>query len=182
MIRTRLLWFSLGFASASGAIAQFVFKDLWMDRNSLTSQVKSPLKVVYNLCGIYRTRFLFICMRLWISEIFYCYYMCSWRKSLIRWIPECPIWNPSCPTNPLHLRYYLFVCLVPSHFAFKIFNLCFSFFFFSVFKNLEFYCQVTEEHNWNHCVGISKNSSVYVLETKISSCSGHMFCWFKFLK
>ncbi|KAI3470161.1 hypothetical protein Pfo_026824 [Paulownia fortunei] len=40
MIRTRLLWFSLGFASASGAIAQFVFKDLWTDRNSLISQLE----------------------------------------------------------------------------------------------------------------------------------------------
>ncbi|PIN00883.1 hypothetical protein CDL12_26619 [Handroanthus impetiginosus] len=40
MIRTRLLWFTLGFASTSGAIAQFVFKDLWIDRNSLASQLK----------------------------------------------------------------------------------------------------------------------------------------------
>lgn len=38
-MRTRLLWFSLGFASASGAIAQFVFKDLWTDRSSLASQL-----------------------------------------------------------------------------------------------------------------------------------------------
>ncbi|KAL8048846.1 hypothetical protein ABFX02_07G093700 [Erythranthe guttata] len=40
MIRTRLLWSSLGFVSTSGAIAQFVLKDLWIDRNSLSSQLK----------------------------------------------------------------------------------------------------------------------------------------------
>lgn len=60
MMRTRLLWFSVGFASASGAIAQFVFKDLWSDRSSLASQVKSHLKwnvVVYFLYRIYRPRF-----------------------------------------------------------------------------------------------------------------------------
>ncbi|XP_057771271.1 uncharacterized protein LOC130991193 isoform X1 [Salvia miltiorrhiza] len=39
MMRTRFLWFGLGFASASGAIAQFVVKDLWTDRSSLTSQL-----------------------------------------------------------------------------------------------------------------------------------------------
>ncbi|KAH6766295.1 hypothetical protein C2S52_017278 [Perilla frutescens var. hirtella] len=30
-------WFSLGFASTSGAIAQFVFKDLWTDLSSIAS-------------------------------------------------------------------------------------------------------------------------------------------------
>lgn len=40
MMRTRLLWLSLGFASTSGAIAQFVVKDLWTDRSSLASQVQ----------------------------------------------------------------------------------------------------------------------------------------------
>ncbi|XP_042030227.1 uncharacterized protein LOC121777147 [Salvia splendens] len=39
MMRTRILWFGVGFASASGAIAQFVLKDLWTDRTSLASQV-----------------------------------------------------------------------------------------------------------------------------------------------
>ncbi|KAL8461264.1 hypothetical protein ACS0TY_032657 [Phlomoides rotata] len=36
----RLLWFTVGFASTSGAIAQFVFKDLYTDRNSISSQLK----------------------------------------------------------------------------------------------------------------------------------------------
>ncbi|KAG8369464.1 hypothetical protein BUALT_Bualt14G0016400 [Buddleja alternifolia] len=40
MMRTRLLWFSVGLASASGAITQFIFKDLWIDRTSLASQLK----------------------------------------------------------------------------------------------------------------------------------------------
>ncbi|XP_051116655.1 uncharacterized protein LOC127241579 isoform X2 [Andrographis paniculata] len=39
MIRTRLLWFTLGFASASGAIAQFVCRDLWADRNSRSREL-----------------------------------------------------------------------------------------------------------------------------------------------
>ncbi|CAA0833277.1 Unknown protein [Striga hermonthica] len=30
----------LGFASTSGAIAQFIFKDLWLERHSLASQLK----------------------------------------------------------------------------------------------------------------------------------------------
>ncbi|KAL1544872.1 hypothetical protein AAHA92_21669 [Salvia divinorum] len=40
MMRTRFLWFGLGFASASGAIAQFVVKDLWTDRTSLFDQLR----------------------------------------------------------------------------------------------------------------------------------------------
>ncbi|KAL8487967.1 hypothetical protein ACS0TY_024304 [Phlomoides rotata] len=40
MIRMILLWFTVGFASTSGAIAQFVFKDLYADRNSISSQLK----------------------------------------------------------------------------------------------------------------------------------------------
>ncbi|KAL3641608.1 hypothetical protein CASFOL_012423 [Castilleja foliolosa] len=39
MIRTRLLWFTLGVASTSGAIAQFIFRDLMVERNSLSSQL-----------------------------------------------------------------------------------------------------------------------------------------------
>ncbi|GFP85193.1 hypothetical protein PHJA_000663000 [Phtheirospermum japonicum] len=40
MIRTRLLWFTLGVGSTSGAIAQLIFKDLLAERNSLSSQLK----------------------------------------------------------------------------------------------------------------------------------------------
>ncbi|XP_073136489.1 uncharacterized protein [Henckelia pumila] len=40
MIRTRMLWFSFGFASASASIAHFMYKDLWFDRNSIASDVK----------------------------------------------------------------------------------------------------------------------------------------------
>ncbi|KAL0387989.1 UNVERIFIED_CONTAM: hypothetical protein Sradi_2680700 [Sesamum radiatum] len=40
MMRTRFLWFSLGLASTSGAIAQFILKDLFVDLESLTFQVK----------------------------------------------------------------------------------------------------------------------------------------------
>ncbi|KAG9136180.1 hypothetical protein Leryth_003791 [Lithospermum erythrorhizon] len=39
MIRTRLLWFTMGFASASGLMAQFIFKDLLIHRNSISNQV-----------------------------------------------------------------------------------------------------------------------------------------------
>ncbi|KAL3835080.1 hypothetical protein ACJIZ3_009816 [Penstemon smallii] len=40
MFRTRLLWFSIGFASASAAITQFIVKDLWVDRTSISSKLK----------------------------------------------------------------------------------------------------------------------------------------------
>ncbi|KAL0413765.1 UNVERIFIED_CONTAM: hypothetical protein Sradi_1578200 [Sesamum radiatum] len=40
MMRTRFLWFSLGLASTSGAIAQFILKDLFVDLESLAFQVK----------------------------------------------------------------------------------------------------------------------------------------------
>ncbi|XP_075504040.1 uncharacterized protein LOC142541390 [Primulina tabacum] len=44
MIRTRMLWFSFGFASASATIAQFVYKDLLFDSNSIASQMKERFK------------------------------------------------------------------------------------------------------------------------------------------
>ncbi|GMP78692.1 hypothetical protein CsSME_00034528 [Camellia sinensis var. sinensis] len=40
MMRTRLLWFTFGFASASAVITHFVFKDIWSDRQSLSCQLK----------------------------------------------------------------------------------------------------------------------------------------------
>ncbi|XAR71101.1 hypothetical protein NMG60_11028213 [Bertholletia excelsa] len=40
MMRTRMLWYTLGFASTAAATTQFVFKDLWVDRQSLSSQLK----------------------------------------------------------------------------------------------------------------------------------------------
>ncbi|KZV34810.1 hypothetical protein F511_00712 [Dorcoceras hygrometricum] len=40
MIRTRMLWFSFGFASASVAIAHVMYKDLLSDRSSITSEMK----------------------------------------------------------------------------------------------------------------------------------------------
>ncbi|XP_022874645.1 uncharacterized protein LOC111393370 [Olea europaea var. sylvestris] len=39
MMRTRLLWFSLGFASTSAVMTHFVFKDLWIDRKCISSQL-----------------------------------------------------------------------------------------------------------------------------------------------
>lgn len=68
MMRTRLFWLSLGFASASGAIAQFVLKDLWVDRNSLASQVQFPLK---RTCI-----FLTECIQLFVLP--FCICLCCW--------------------------------------------------------------------------------------------------------
>ncbi|CAK9140074.1 unnamed protein product [Ilex paraguariensis] len=40
MIRTRLAWFTLGFATAGATITHLVLKDLWVHRNSLSSDLK----------------------------------------------------------------------------------------------------------------------------------------------
>ncbi|XP_057490802.1 uncharacterized protein LOC130776557 [Actinidia eriantha] len=40
MMRTRLLWFTVGFSSAAAVMTQFFFRDLWSDRHSLSSQLK----------------------------------------------------------------------------------------------------------------------------------------------
>jgi len=39
MIRTRLLWFSLGFTTSAAVVSHFVWKDLWVDRHALSSHV-----------------------------------------------------------------------------------------------------------------------------------------------
>ncbi|KAF7845105.1 fanconi anemia group D2 protein [Senna tora] len=39
MLRTRLLWFSLGFTLSAATISNFVWKDLWVDRHALTADV-----------------------------------------------------------------------------------------------------------------------------------------------
>ncbi|KAL6970716.1 hypothetical protein U1Q18_030410 [Sarracenia purpurea var. burkii] len=39
MRRTRLLWFTFGFTSAASVITHFVFKDIWADRQFLSSQL-----------------------------------------------------------------------------------------------------------------------------------------------
>ncbi|KAM3266457.1 hypothetical protein P3S67_028700 [Capsicum chacoense] len=46
MMRTRLVWFTFGFASASATITHFIFKDLWADRLSLSSQMKEKFGVL----------------------------------------------------------------------------------------------------------------------------------------
>ncbi|KAM7461076.1 hypothetical protein LguiA_029197 [Lonicera macranthoides] len=40
MVRTRLLWFTVGFGSATAAMTHFIFRDLFNDRHSLSSQEK----------------------------------------------------------------------------------------------------------------------------------------------
>lgn len=161
-MRTRLFWLSLGFASASGAIAQFVLKDLWVDRNSLASQVQFPLKrtcIFLTECIQLFVLPFCICVCCWIFSNFWLLLYCSWRKSLIRWKPECRIWNLPFPVNPLHLRYD---CFVFRYFlAILILSLLYLFLFsFSTFNNIEVYCQVTEGNKWNQSCG--KKSNYYL--------------------
>ncbi|KAK3415115.1 hypothetical protein EUGRSUZ_H00678 [Eucalyptus grandis] len=40
MLRTRLLWFGLGFAATGAAISQLVWRDLWVDRYALSAEMK----------------------------------------------------------------------------------------------------------------------------------------------
>ncbi|KAF3959799.1 hypothetical protein CMV_015421 [Castanea mollissima] len=40
MIRTRLVWLGLGFSVTGAAISQFIWRDLWVDRYALLSDVK----------------------------------------------------------------------------------------------------------------------------------------------
>ncbi|XP_031478911.1 uncharacterized protein LOC116249787 [Nymphaea colorata] len=40
MLRTRLLFFTLGFATTGAAISHFVWRDLWAAHHSTSSQVK----------------------------------------------------------------------------------------------------------------------------------------------
>ncbi|XVE72627.1 hypothetical protein DITRI_Ditri11bG0053300 [Diplodiscus trichospermus] len=40
MIRSRLLWFTLGFSVTAASISQFIYKDLWSERYVLKSDMK----------------------------------------------------------------------------------------------------------------------------------------------
>ncbi|KAK8650816.1 hypothetical protein V6N13_140440 [Hibiscus sabdariffa] len=40
MIRSRLLWFTLGFSVTAASISQFIYRDLWTDRYALKSDMK----------------------------------------------------------------------------------------------------------------------------------------------
>nr|GMD85408.1 fanconi anemia group D2 protein [Ipomoea batatas] len=46
MTRTRFMWFTLGFSSASALMAQFVFRDLLIDRTLLSSQLKEKFSAL----------------------------------------------------------------------------------------------------------------------------------------
>nr|XP_016479514.1 PREDICTED: uncharacterized protein LOC107800794 isoform X1 [Nicotiana tabacum] len=46
MMRTRLLWFTIGLTSVSATMTHFIFKDLWADRFSLSSQLKEKCSVL----------------------------------------------------------------------------------------------------------------------------------------
>ncbi|KAF7131816.1 hypothetical protein RHSIM_Rhsim09G0018700 [Rhododendron simsii] len=46
MMRARFLWFTIGFTSAAAAMTQFVFQDLWADRQSLSSQLQENFDAV----------------------------------------------------------------------------------------------------------------------------------------
>ena len=57
MIRTRLVWLGLGFSVTGAAISQFIWRDLWVDRYALLSDVRStanpltnhtPLSIIFN--------------------------------------------------------------------------------------------------------------------------------------
>ncbi|GMY33792.1 hypothetical protein FCV25MIE_29034 [Fagus crenata] len=40
MIRTRLLWLGVGFSVTGAAISHFIWRDLWVDRYALVSDMK----------------------------------------------------------------------------------------------------------------------------------------------
>ncbi|KAI4354028.1 hypothetical protein L6164_002929 [Bauhinia variegata] len=46
MLRTRILWFTLGFGTTSTAISHFVWKDLWVDRHHLSLDMKRKFDVL----------------------------------------------------------------------------------------------------------------------------------------
>ncbi|KAK3022529.1 hypothetical protein RJ639_046745 [Escallonia herrerae] len=56
MLRTRLLWFTLGAATSAAAMTHFVAKDLLFDRRSLSAQLKEKFEAlearVSNLEGV----------------------------------------------------------------------------------------------------------------------------------
>ncbi|KAL3360709.1 hypothetical protein AABB24_013917 [Solanum stoloniferum] len=46
MMRIRLVWFTIGFTSASAAMSQFIFRDLWAHQLSLSSQLEEKFGVL----------------------------------------------------------------------------------------------------------------------------------------
>lgn len=52
-MRTRLLWFTIGLTSVSATMTHFIFKDLWADRLSLSSQVISVTKKILLLLFVF---------------------------------------------------------------------------------------------------------------------------------
>ncbi|MBA0548347.1 hypothetical protein Golob_019453 [Gossypium lobatum] len=43
-MRSRLLWFTLGFSVTAASISQFIYRDLWTDRYALKSDVLTSMK------------------------------------------------------------------------------------------------------------------------------------------
>ncbi|PNX97866.1 hypothetical protein L195_g021102 [Trifolium pratense] len=39
MMRTRLLWFGVGFTASAAVVSHFIWKDLWVDRHALSSHI-----------------------------------------------------------------------------------------------------------------------------------------------
>ena len=73
MIRTRLVWLGLGFSVTGAAISQFIWRDLWVDRYALLSDVRSttnpltnhtPLSIIFNSKWV----FLFLFLFFWVGE------------------------------------------------------------------------------------------------------------------
>ncbi|CAL1356173.1 unnamed protein product [Linum trigynum] len=46
MLRTRLVWFTVGFSLSGAAIAQFIGRDLWAERVALSSHVKQKMETL----------------------------------------------------------------------------------------------------------------------------------------
>lgn len=56
MLRTRLVWFGLGFTATAAAISQLVWRDLWVDRYALSSEVQTsnlPRSLKFWLIALY---------------------------------------------------------------------------------------------------------------------------------
>ncbi|CAI0383451.1 unnamed protein product [Linum tenue] len=45
-MRTRLVWFTVGFSLSGAAIAQFIGRDLWAERVALSSHVKQKMETL----------------------------------------------------------------------------------------------------------------------------------------
>ncbi|KAK4751040.1 hypothetical protein SAY87_004522 [Trapa incisa] len=46
MLRTRLVWFGLGFTATAAAISQLVWRDLWVDRYALSSDMEQKFNAL----------------------------------------------------------------------------------------------------------------------------------------